>query len=165
MKKDCKKATLLKIFKIGLPVFVQSLGTSIASRNNTNQSDKKAQSTPKKRLAIGESIITLLVKIMHKYQNKYQNTRSSESESNDLSTSPTTSASSPITIIRPSQVPVFEFKAIEDSRIGDEYYFISNLLNKAAILSLNCKECIEEALNRINIKPIVAESDEEEENK
>ena len=45
---------------------------------------------------------------------------------------------------------IFELKnEISESRIGGEYYFISNLLNKAALLSLNCEKAIEKALGEI----------------
>ena len=45
---------------------------------------------------------------------------------------------------------IFELKKeISESRIGGEYYFISNLLNKAALLSLNCEKAIEKALGEI----------------
>jgi hypothetical protein len=50
-------------------------------------------------------------------------------------------------------IPIFELKKkISESRIGGEYYFISNLLNKAALLSLNCEKAIEKALEEISKK-------------
>ena len=48
-------------------------------------------------------------------------------------------------------IPIFKLKKeINESRIGGEYYFISNLLNKAALLSSNCEKEIRDALVVIN---------------
>lgn len=47
---------------------------------------------------------------------------------------------------------VFEFKEPNESRIGDEFYFISNLLNKAALVNEKCKEKISDVLTSLRIK-------------
>ena len=74
-------------------------------------------------------MITLLVKIMYKYEIKTNG--------------------SPISSIR-KNVPKFEFKKeISESRIGGEHYFISNVLRKAASISLKCEKEIEEAIRNI----------------
>ena len=101
--------------------------------------DETSNST-KKIIPIEESIITLLVKIMHKYQ---CNSKTAET----------------------TKIPLFELKtdAISDSRIGGEYYFISNLLNKAASLSLKCKNAIETVLNEIKAKKGFTNDDNERE--
>jgi hypothetical protein len=101
---------------------------------------------------------------MHKYQYKMHGMRVSESESecSSMGTTPTTSSMA----LSSQQVPMFEFKTeISNSRVGDEYYFISNLLNKAALLSVKCKKAIEGALDLINAKHVVTVTDEEDEAK
>ena len=78
-------------------------------------------------------MITLLVKIMHKYE------RRGEDSANKI-----------------KNIPIFKLKKeINESRIGGEYYFISNLLNKAALLSSNCERAIEEALEEIRITSLL----------
>ena len=102
-----------------------SMDSSIQT-NNKNIEPTAASKGAKKTKIIGESIITLLVKIMHKYQYKAHGSRVSNSEPDNslLESTPTTSA-----IALSREIPVFEFKEkISDSRVGDEYYFISNLL-------------------------------------
>ena len=84
---------------------------------------KKKEATTK---IINESMITLLIKILQK---RLRSTAASKK----------------------NFIPLFEFKKeINESRVGGEHYFISNLLNKAALLSFKCKKAIESALKQIN---------------
>jgi hypothetical protein len=83
----------------------------------------------KVRMDINESLISLLIRTMYKI------TKNGSATSTEL-----------------LKKRVFEFKEPSDSRIGDEFYFISNLLNNAAKISEKCKEKISNVLNDLQIK-------------
>lgn len=112
-------------------------------------------------------MLSLIVKIMHKYQKKESNQATTSNEdknaTQDQATTSAKAANEPEATI---QVPLFEFKSeINESRIGDEYYFLSNLLNKAALLSVKCKKTIQKSLEKINTKSGVTTNDNEDEAK